>query len=108
VLSCGVICVIIRLAVLVQHRLVTDRETQTDTGPWLVARMHSIARLKGKGSPYSIIERSRRVLELIPVLGSQLANDASHKPGGRLSLLSVRTAVIPTTRKRVATNFAAW
>jgi len=40
-LSCGVVCVIIRLAVLVEHRLVTDR--QTDTGPWLVPRMHSIA-----------------------------------------------------------------
>ena len=29
--SCGVVCVILRLAVLVEHRLVTDR--QTDTGP---------------------------------------------------------------------------
>ena len=27
-LSCGVICVILRLAVLVEHRLVTDRQTQ--------------------------------------------------------------------------------
>ena len=27
---------------LVEHRLVTD--TDTDTGPWLVPRMHSIAR----------------------------------------------------------------
>ena len=34
---------------------------------------------KGKGSPYSITER--RVLELIPVLGSQPAGDVSHKPG---------------------------
>jgi len=32
----------IRGAVLVEHRLVTDR--QTDTGPWLVPQMHSIAR----------------------------------------------------------------
>ena len=39
--SC-VVCVILRLAVLVEHRLVTDR--QTDTGPWLVPRMHSIVR----------------------------------------------------------------
>jgi len=39
--SCGVVCVILRLAVLVEHRLVTDRQTdgRTDTGPW-----HSIAR----------------------------------------------------------------
>jgi len=45
-LSCGVVCVILRLAVLVELRLVTDRRTdgQTDTGPWLVPRMHSIAR----------------------------------------------------------------
>jgi len=35
--------------------------------------------VKGKGSPYSITER--RVLELIPVLGSQPAGDMSHKPG---------------------------
>ena len=38
--SCGVACVILRFAVLVELRLVTD----TDTGPWLVPRMHSIAR----------------------------------------------------------------
>jgi len=30
----------------------------------------------------------RRVPELIPVLGSQPAGDVSHKPGGRLPLLS--------------------
>ena len=46
--SCGVVCVILRLAVLVELRLVTDGQTdgqtQTDTGPWLVPRMHSIAR----------------------------------------------------------------
>ena len=41
-LSCGVVCVILSLAVLVELRLVTDR--QTDTGPWLVPQMHSIAR----------------------------------------------------------------
>ena len=45
-LSCGVVSVILRLAVLEELRLVTDRQTQTDTdtGPWLVPRMHSIAR----------------------------------------------------------------
>jgi len=42
--------------------------------------------VKGEGSPYSITER--RVPELIPVLGSQPAGDVSHKPGGRLPLLS--------------------
>ena len=61
---------------------------------------------KGKGSPYSITER--RVPELIPVLGSQPAGDVSHKPGGRLPLLSARPAVTPSTLKRAATNFAAW
>ena len=61
---------------------------------------------KGKGSPYSITERN--VPELIPVLGSQPAGDVSHKPGGRLPLLSARPAVTPATLKRAATNFAAW
>ena len=63
---------------------------------------------KGKGSPYSITER--RVPELILVLGNQPAGDVSHKPGGRLPLLTARPAVRPTpaTLKRVATNFAAW
>ena len=44
-----------------------------------------------KGIPYSIAEC--RVPELIPVLGSQSAGDVSHKPGGRLPLLSARPAV---------------
>jgi len=60
---------------------------------------------KGKGSPYSLTER--RVPELIPVLGSQPAGDVSHKPDGRLPLLSARPAVTPATLKRAATNFAA-
>jgi len=59
-----------------------------------------------KGSTYSITER--RVPELIPVLGSQPAGDASHKPGGRLPLLSDRPAVTLATLKRTATSFAAW
>ena len=53
---------------------------------------------KAKGSPYSITER--RVPELIPVLGSQPAGDMSHKPGGRLPLLSARPAVNLATLKR--------
>ena len=61
---------------------------------------------KGKGSPYSITER--RVPELIPVLGSQPAGDVSHKPGGKLPLLSARPAVTLATLKRAATNFVAW
>ena len=58
---------------------------------------------QGKGSPYSISER--RVPELITVLSSQTAGDVSHKPGGRLPLLSARPAVTLTT---LAANFAAW
>jgi len=46
------------------------------------------------------------IKELIPVLCSQPAGDVSHKPGGRLLLLSARPAVTPSTLKRVATNFA--
>jgi len=59
-----------------------------------------------KGSPYSITER--RVLELIPVLGSQPAGDVSYEPGGRLPLLSARPAVTRATLKTAATSFAAW
>ena len=61
---------------------------------------------KGKGSPYSTAEC--RVPELIPVLGSQSACEVSHKPSGRLPLLSAIPAVNLTTLKRAATNFAAW
>ena len=73
----------------------------------LVLKKLGFSGKKGKGSPYSITER--RVPELIPVLGSsQPAADVSHKPGGRLPLLSARPAVTLTTLKRAATNFAAW
>ena len=61
---------------------------------------------KAKSNPYSVTER--RVPELISVLGSQPAGDVSHKPDGRLPLLSARPAVTPATLKRAATNFAAW
>jgi len=47
------------------------------------------------GSPYSITES--RFPELIPVLGSQPAGDVSHKPGGRLPLLSARPTVTLAT-----------
>jgi len=59
-----------------------------------------------KGSPYSTAER--RVPEMIPVLGSQPAGDVSHKPSGRLPLLSARPAVTLATIKRAAKNYAAW
>ena len=65
---------------------------------------------KGKGSLYSITERRvpEPVLEPVPVPGSQPASDVSHKPGGRLPLLSARPTVTPAPLKRTATNFAAW
>ena len=81
----------------------TDRQTDGQTDGQ--TRDYNILCI-GKGSPYSITER--RVPELIPVLGSQPAGDVSHKPGGRLPLLSARPAVTPATLTRAATNFAAW
>ena len=66
----------------------------------------AMVKVTGKGSPHSIAER--RVPELIPVLGSRPAGDVSHKPGGRLPLLSARPAVTLATLKRAATSFAAW
>jgi len=50
---------------------------------------------KVKVALYSIAECS--VPKLIPVLGSQPAGDASHKPGGSLPLLSARPAVTLST-----------
>jgi len=38
----------------------------------------------------------RRVLELIPVLGSQLAGDVSHKPCGK-NVKNVKTLVFAST-----------
>jgi len=58
---------------------------------------------KGKGSPYSITER--RVPELIVVLGSLPAGDVSHKPDGRLPLLSARPVVTLATLKKAAAKF---
>jgi len=80
--------------------------TAMQTDDCFVMCPRSPSKVKGKGSPYSITER--RVPELIPVLGSQPAGDVSHKPGGRLPLLSAKPAVTLTTLKRAATIFAAW
>jgi len=62
---------------------------------------HSICASMVKGKAYSIAKR--RLPELIPVLGSQPAGDASNKLDGRLPLLSARPAVTPATLKRAAT-----
>jgi len=76
--------------------------------PWRESNSRTLDRDSDgkKVSPYSITER--RVPELISVLGSQPAGDVSHRPGGRLSLLSARPAVTPATLNRAATNFATW
>jgi len=44
---------------------------------------------------------------VIPVLSSQPAGDVSHKPDGRMPLLSARPAVTLATLKMAATNFTA-
>ena len=62
---------------------------------------------KGKKVKVAHTRAEHRVLELIPVLGSQPARDMSYKPAGRLPLLSARPVVTPTTLKRAATNFTA-
>jgi len=62
-----------------------------------IPMMRRFSLKKGKRSPYSITERT--VPKLIPVLGSQPAADLSHKPGGRLPLLSARPAVTLATLK---------
>ena len=48
VYSCGVVCVIQRLAVLVEHRLVTDGRTdgQTNTRRQLIPALASVVRVK--------------------------------------------------------------
>ena len=68
-------------------------------------RLYTTEKPRIKGRPYSITEC--RVPELIPVLGSQLAGDVSHKPVGRLPLLFARPAITIATLKRAVTNFAA-
>ena len=54
-------------------------------------------------SPEKVNITKCRILELIPVLGSQPAGGMSHKPGSRLPLLSTRPAVTLATLKRAAT-----
>ena len=77
----------------------TPKRSADPTGPSLPS-IHTMVK-KSKGSPYSITEC--RVQELIPVLGSQPAGDVSHKPGGRLPLISANLAVTPASLKRAAT-----
>ena len=80
------------------------RRPASSLPPNPIVDISSHSRLNKKGSPYSITER--RVPGLIPVLGSQPAGEVSHKPDGRLQLLSARPAVTPATLNRAATNFS--
>jgi len=100
-ITCVIFNLILPIATTLAHHL-----AQSSVWQYLRRRQQFRILLKGKGSPYSITER--RIPELIPVLGSQPAGDVSHKPGGRLPLLSTRPAVTSATLKRVATNFTAW
>ena len=76
---------------------VSGLEASPRFSSYLLHRFLFSVYIKNNGSPYSITER--RVPELIPVLSSQPAGDASHKLGGRLPLLSARPAVTPATLK---------
>jgi len=55
-------------------------------------------KVKGKGK--DILDYRASGSGADTVLGSQPANDVSHKPGGSLPLLSARPAVTPATLKR--------
>jgi len=81
-----------------------DEQYDEEEAELLAARTHRHYQHlnKRKASPYE-----RRVPELIPVLCSQPTGDVSHKPGGRLPLLSTRPAVTLATLKRAASSFAA-
>ena len=68
------------------YRPNATHRTSTRTHP--THPLNSETNKKGKGSPHPITQR--RVSELIPVLGSQPAGDASHKPDGRLPLAYLR------------------
>ena len=62
---------------------------------------------------YSHTQNERRVPELITVLGSQPAGDRSHKPGGRLSLLSAKPVVTSPQPPSITAhwsvpNYTAW
>jgi len=89
-----------------RHNDSCDSSDQSIISFCFASRLLNRQQHKGKGSPYSITER--RVLELIPVLGSQPAGDVSHEPSCRLPFLSARPAVTLATINRAATNFTAW
>jgi len=49
-LSCGIVCMILRLAISVEHQLVTDKQTdgQTDTWWQLIPMLANVVRVKTK------------------------------------------------------------
>ena len=74
--------------ITIVYSATTFGETRGALLPVTPAPVVIIRGKKGKASPFSITER--RIPELVPVFGSQPAGDVSHKPGGRLPLLSAR------------------
>jgi len=73
------------------HSHVLVGPTQSNRSAIIIILHYAITQQDSKkvaGSSCSITERM--VPELIPVLGSQPAGDVSHKPGGRLPLLSAQ------------------
>ena len=58
-LSCGVVCVILRLAVLVELRLVTDRQTDRQTQGHSIYRGCVASRGDKKGTAYIFVRRKQ-------------------------------------------------
>ena len=77
------------------------RQSCADIDTQRSSKMATVYHLEDIGSPCSDTE-------LIPVFGSQPAGNVSHKPGGRLPLLSARPVVTLATLKKADTGFVAW
>ena len=64
-LSCGVICVILRLAVLIQYRSVTDTHTHTETDRQTDTQRRHIPRLARRRA----VKRYQKRFVALPVIG---------------------------------------
>jgi len=90
-----------------RFRAISHHDSPGLPGVWTTNHLGDLGDVRAKKvKVYSITEH--RVPELIPVLSSQPAGDVSHKPDGRLPLLSARPTITLATLRRAATNFAAW
>jgi len=97
-----------RAAVSVSGFLQSPNPCLNRHSPYTTIGNSSVKLKKVKVAHTRLTSSERRVLEVIPVPGSQPAGDVSYKPGGRLPILFARPAVTLTTLKRAATNFTAW